>query len=80
MATKKHLRVKVNGRDHDAEIEPRLLLVHFIRDLLALTGTHVEHIFPVGGRMSVNERMTSRSWPEDSSLESPDEADLNRRC
>jgi len=41
MVTKKHLRVKVNGRDHDAEIEPRLLLVHFIRDLLALTGTHV---------------------------------------
>ena len=41
MATKKHLRVKVNGRDHEAEIEPRLLLVHFIRDLLALTGTHV---------------------------------------
>ena len=41
MATKKHLRVKVNGRDHDAEIEPRLLLVHFIREVLALTGTHV---------------------------------------
>jgi carbon-monoxide dehydrogenase small subunit len=41
MATKKHLRIKVNGRDHEAEIEPRILLVHFIRDLLALTGTHV---------------------------------------
>lgn len=41
MATKKILRVKVNGRDHVAEIEPRLLLVHFIREVLALTGTHV---------------------------------------
>ena len=41
MATKKHVSVKVNGRDHEAEVEPRLLLVHFIRDVLALTGTHV---------------------------------------
>jgi carbon-monoxide dehydrogenase small subunit len=41
MATKKHVHVKVNGRDHEAEIEPRLLLVHFIRDVLRLTGTHI---------------------------------------
>ena len=41
MATKKHVRVKVNGQDHEAEMEPRLLLVHFIRDVLMLTGTHV---------------------------------------
>ena len=41
MATKKQVRVKVNGRDREAEVEPRLLLVHFIRDVLALTGTHV---------------------------------------
>jgi aerobic carbon-monoxide dehydrogenase small subunit len=41
MATKKHVRVKVNGSDHEAEIEPRLLLVHFIREVLTLTGTHV---------------------------------------
>jgi aerobic carbon-monoxide dehydrogenase small subunit len=41
MATKKHVRVTVNGRDREAEIEPRLLLVHFIREVLALTGTHV---------------------------------------
>ena len=41
MATKKQVRIKVNGRDHEAEIEPRLLLVHFIRDILMLTGTHV---------------------------------------
>ena len=41
MATKKFVRTKVNGRDHEAEVEPRLLLVHFIREVLALTGTHV---------------------------------------
>jgi aerobic carbon-monoxide dehydrogenase small subunit len=41
MATKKHVRVKVNGRDCEAEVEPRLLLVHFIREVLTLTGTHV---------------------------------------
>jgi aerobic carbon-monoxide dehydrogenase small subunit len=41
MATKKRVRVKVNGSDHEAEIEPRLLLVHFIREVLTLTGTHV---------------------------------------
>jgi carbon-monoxide dehydrogenase small subunit len=41
MATKKLVRVKMNGRDREAEIEPRLLLVHFIRDVLGLTGTHV---------------------------------------
>jgi aerobic carbon-monoxide dehydrogenase small subunit len=41
MAAKKLVRVKVNGRDHQAEIEPRLLLVHFVRDVLGLTGTHI---------------------------------------
>ena len=32
--------VKVNGEDHTREIEPALLLVHFLRDTLGLTGTH----------------------------------------
>src|SRR5258707_14869626 len=41
MATKRLVRVKVNGHDRGAEIEPRLLLVHFLRDVLGLTGTHV---------------------------------------
>jgi carbon-monoxide dehydrogenase small subunit len=31
----------VNGRKVSAEVEPRTLLVHFIRDHLRLTGTHV---------------------------------------
>ena len=41
MAKKELIRVKVNGRDREAEVEPRLLLVHFIREVLGLTGTHV---------------------------------------
>jgi len=32
--------VAVNDREHTREIEPRLLLVHFLRDELGLTGTH----------------------------------------
>ena len=32
--------VSVNGEEHTRDIEPRLLLVHFLRDELALTGTH----------------------------------------
>jgi carbon-monoxide dehydrogenase small subunit len=41
MAKKQLIHVKVNGRDRTAEVEPRLLLVHFIRDIPGLTGTHV---------------------------------------
>jgi carbon-monoxide dehydrogenase small subunit len=41
MATKKNVRLKVNGQECEAEVEPRLLLVHFIREVLRLTGTHV---------------------------------------
>jgi carbon-monoxide dehydrogenase small subunit len=41
MAKKKLVRVKMNGRDREAEVEPRVLLVHFIRDVLELTGTHI---------------------------------------
>jgi carbon-monoxide dehydrogenase small subunit len=35
------VRVTVNGQLHEREVEPRLLLVHFIRDVLGLTGTNV---------------------------------------
>jgi aerobic carbon-monoxide dehydrogenase small subunit len=31
----------VNGRRHEDEVEPRLLLVHYLRDNLGLTGTHI---------------------------------------
>jgi aerobic carbon-monoxide dehydrogenase small subunit len=35
------LQVTVNGERHEAQVEPRLLLVHYLRDRLGLTGTHV---------------------------------------
>ncbi len=35
------VRVTVNGAPHEAEVETRTLLVHFIRDVLHLTGTHI---------------------------------------
>jgi aerobic carbon-monoxide dehydrogenase small subunit len=31
----------INGEKREAEVEPRLLLVHLIRDVLRLTGTHI---------------------------------------
>jgi carbon-monoxide dehydrogenase small subunit len=31
----------VNGRSHERDVEPRLLLVHFLRDELGLTGTNI---------------------------------------
>jgi carbon-monoxide dehydrogenase small subunit len=39
--TTTHISVTVNGEAHEADVEPRLLLVHFLRDNLGLTGTHV---------------------------------------
>ena len=35
------IKVTVNGEAHQAEVESRTLLVHFIRDMLRLTGTHI---------------------------------------
>jgi carbon-monoxide dehydrogenase small subunit len=35
------VRLTVNGVEHHLEVEPRLLLVHALRDNLGLTGTHV---------------------------------------
>ena len=35
------IEVRVNGSTYRREVEPRLLLVHFLRDVLDLTGTHV---------------------------------------
>ncbi len=38
---KRAISVTVNGVAQQHEVEPRLLLVHYLRDVLALTGTHV---------------------------------------
>ena len=39
--TKASIAVKVNGERREGEVEPRLLLVHFLRENLGLTGAHV---------------------------------------
>jgi len=38
---KQAISINVNGVDHAREVEPRLLLVHYLRDVLGLTGTHI---------------------------------------
>src|SRR4051812_32772917 len=38
---KQAISINVNGVDTSAEVEPRLLLVHYLRDVLGLTGTHI---------------------------------------
>jgi carbon-monoxide dehydrogenase small subunit len=41
MAQTVPLQVSVNGEAHSSEVAPRLLLVHYLRDELGLTGTHI---------------------------------------
>ena len=38
---KQRVSMMVNGTRQECEVEPRLLLVHFLRDVLGLTGSHV---------------------------------------
>ena len=35
------VKIKINGTLYEGEVEPRMLLVHFIREKAKLTGTHV---------------------------------------
>jgi carbon-monoxide dehydrogenase small subunit len=39
--TTQHVTVTVNGESREADVEPRLLLVHLLRDVFLLTGTHI---------------------------------------
>jgi len=41
MVQKVHVKIVINDKPYEADIEPRLLLVHFIRDIAGLTGTHI---------------------------------------
>ena len=38
---KKAIKMSVNDVNYQHEVEPRLLLVHYLRDVLGLTGTHI---------------------------------------
>src|SRR6202040_2447111 len=35
------IQLRVNGKPQQGTVEPRLLLVHYLRDVLGLTGTHI---------------------------------------
>ncbi len=41
MNMKQTIRVTINGRLYEEDVEPRLLLSHFLRESIGLTGTHV---------------------------------------
>ena len=41
METSRRISVEINGVEYERDVEARRLLVHFIRDDLSLTGTHV---------------------------------------
>ncbi len=41
MTETQKIHLVVNGTEYTAEVEPRMLLVHFLRDQLGLTGTHI---------------------------------------
>ncbi len=38
---KQKISVTLNGKTHTDEVEPRLLLIHYLRDVAALTGPHI---------------------------------------
>lgn len=39
--SKHQIQITINGKSHEAEVEARLLLVHFLRENLNMTGTHI---------------------------------------
>ena len=41
MTTKRDITVTVNGQKYQSAVEPRMLLVHYLREMLDLTGTHI---------------------------------------
>jgi len=50
---KQKIRVTINGRLYEEEVEPRILLAHFLRETIGLTGTHVGCVIGECGACSV---------------------------
>ncbi len=38
---KRKISVTINGKPHSDEVEPRLLLIHYLREMIGLTGPHI---------------------------------------
>lgn len=50
---KSTVRTKINGRLYEEEAEPRQLLVHFLRETIGLTGTHIGCVVGECGACSI---------------------------
>src|SRR5262245_50564721 len=50
---KQTVRVTINGRVYEEDVEPRLLLAHFLREKIGLTGTHIGCVIGECGACSV---------------------------
>jgi carbon-monoxide dehydrogenase small subunit len=50
---KRTIRVTVNGRVYQEDVEPRILLAHFLRENIGLTGTHIGCVVGECGACSV---------------------------
>jgi len=50
---KQTIRVTINGRLYEEDVEPRLLLSHFLRETIGLTGTHIGCVIGECGACSV---------------------------
>jgi carbon-monoxide dehydrogenase small subunit len=50
---KHKIQVTINGRLYEEEVEPRILLAHFLRETIGLTGTHVGCVIGECGACSV---------------------------
>lgn len=50
---KQTIRVTINGRLYEEEVEPRILLAHFLRETIGLTGTHVGCVIGECGACSI---------------------------
>jgi aerobic carbon-monoxide dehydrogenase small subunit len=50
---KQTIRVTINGRLYEEDVEPRLLLAHFLREKIGLTGTHIGCVVGECGACSV---------------------------
>ena len=37
----KTIRVSINGKNYEHEVEPRMLLIHYLREVVGLTGSHI---------------------------------------
>ncbi len=50
---KQTIRVTINGRLYEEDVEPRVLLTHFLRENIGLTGTHIGCVIGECGACSV---------------------------